>query len=907
MQEPDVRLHHAPAYPPFATPAPLDAEAWIAALRAGRDRMVPRLRVAAAHELSGRAQWPATVPGHDQFEQELAQCLALDDAEFRRMVRVLEGRSAGAGLSAVQGAVIDAAISPEGSPALKASFDITHHIRFLAARHDMFWDDDAFQAWREMQPPEAQDLRRFADLLAASGRSPHAVAKACLRPALLAEAPQAVLPPERVWPFFALHPQYIDAGLGLAPAPPELGGLGEGALLNRALELVGLFPALPDAWVPRLAELALGEARSWRVQAQKALADVPGIGERAIEALADTRQEVRIAAAEWLAGRGEQSALPPLREALAKEKREAPRAALMSALEALGDNLSPLLSPALLHAQAKKALKASLPAGLDGFLFEALPACRWRDGGHVPAELVRWWVVLACKLKAPGGHPLIERYLGLLDESSRAALGLAVLRLFIAHDTRRPSLQEATAHAQNEVAHLIQAYRQFASRYPGHVLPESHESAFERLRQARLSAYSGTALGERGMLALATAVPGPELAATVLGFLREHPTRRAPFEQVLLAAAANEAPEAVQLLLTVARRHRTQAVQKRARALVDEIAERHGWTPDELADRTAPTAGFDARGVQPLSYGVRQFEAVLDAAMAVQLRHAEDGKPIRNLPPPRAGDDAEAVTKAKAQLAALRKELPLLIDAQRWRLYESMCTAREWPLGEWREWLQRHPVVGRLAQRLVWQTGTGQCFRPTEDGSLIDLHDEAFVPAAGASISLAHRSTLEATKALAWQKHFEDYKLVPLFDQLARPQPAPAQWADATAAWDRLGWFGDSGLMSALFARLGYQRGKLPDWNGDECFCKDFQRIGVRVSIGVSAQGRPGHMAAGTALKSLSFQRLRSPGRRQRVLALTEVPPIVRAEGWADYLALADICGGGFDPQWARKTHSALS
>ena len=74
-----------------------------------------------------------------------------------------------------------------------------------------------------------------------------------------------------------------------------------------------------------------------------------------------------------------------------------------------------------------------------------LPAARWADGSAVEPEITRWWVVLACKLKEPGGNALLTRYMGLLDSASRQALGSTVLRQFIAQDTRHPPLEEGIA------------------------------------------------------------------------------------------------------------------------------------------------------------------------------------------------------------------------------------------------------------------------------------------------------------------------------------------------------------------------------------------------------------------------------------------------------------------------------
>ncbi|MCP6484552.1 hypothetical protein NL492_27485, partial [Klebsiella pneumoniae] len=53
------------------------------------------------------------------------------------------------------------------------------------------------------------------------------------------------------------------------------------------------------------------------------------------------------------------------------------------------------------------------------------------------------------------------------------------------------------------------------------------------------------------------------------------------------------------------------------------------------------------------------------------------------------------------------------------------------------------------------------------------------------------------------------------------------------------------------------------------------------------------------ALKTLSFYQLPRNWRDEAML-LSEVPPVLLAETYADYLAVARSCGG-YDPQWESK------
>ena len=236
---------------------------------------------------------------------------------------------------------------------------------------------------------------------------------------------------------------------------------------------------------------------------------------------------------------------------------------------------------------------------------------------------------------------------------------------------------------------------------------------------------------------------------------------------MVLLSAIDE-PATVQYLLSVSRRFKQASIQERARVLVEELAERKGWSADQLADRTIPTAGFDDTGVLVLDYGPRAFTARMTPTFTLELS-SPDGVVVKGLPPARADDDAELVTAAKAQLTAARSGLKQVVTLQTQRLYEAMCVGRTWPADEWTEFLLGHPVVSRLVGTLVWVENPGpdgRLFRPTPDGALVDADDDDVVLAPDAVVALAHAATMTADQVAAWRAHLADYAVVPRFDQL---------------------------------------------------------------------------------------------------------------------------------------------
>ncbi len=906
----DQPLPPGPEWTPF-TGEPL-GDGVLQLLRANLAELLERARTEADKEQEDNktAQYKST-----WRQSSYARLQKVTDDSLKLVVELLNGHGSKKDAQRIRDGEVAQVVQAGNKLYAMPAFGPVHLVRWLTASRNWrsFWADDGFQKWLARQPAGSVDLRALAAVLKGSGLPVEDVARAALCAYWSTPSAMDVLPPERIWPFFAEHPQYIDEGLGLVAAP-QRERYSSGMEMLPTLRVLGLFPHIPARWLPRVMELALGDSKTYRPHAQKALASLSDIGRRVIDSLAHTKSEVRIEAARWLADLQHTDAVPALTQALDKESRETVRAAFLTALEALGEDIAPRLAPALLLAEAKKGLKAKPPAGLAWFAMEGLPAARWADGSAVEPEITRWWVVLACKLKEPGGNALLTRYMGLLDSASRQVLGSTVLRQFIAQDTRHPPLEEGIAYANQ---HAAQRYQSYQSGYQN-AKPEyrqyyeadyakSQEQVFEECKREKMGEYLGSAIGEKGILALAAHAPGHELVTLLQHYMRDHYQRRAQIEAMLEGVAPGNDPLVIQLMLGLSRRYRTASVQTKARTLVQEIADRNGWTQEQLADRTIPTAGLDDTGTLVLPFGDRTFTMVLDAAMKPELRNPE-GKPIKALPEPRQNDDPAQAKDTKAQLSSSKKELKQVIDLQTARLFEAMCTGRVWPQAEWTEYLQAHPIAGRLVQRLVWMEldAQGQClqtFRPTEDGSLINTDDDEVALAGGSALRLAHASLLDGAQASAWTAHFKDYKLTPLFAQMARKAPNIAFADDKGTAVreikDREGWVSDTFTLRGTFTKLGYQRAQAEDGGFFSQYTKEFASVGVRVVMEFSGNCLPEENVA-AALKTLSFENSKQRGWGDHSLPLAEVPPVLLAEAYGDYLALAKVCAG-YDADWEKK------
>jgi hypothetical protein len=162
---------------------------------------------------------------------------------------------------------------------------------------------------------------------------------------------------------------------------------------------------------------------------------------------------------------------------------------------------------------------------------------------------------------------------------------------------------------------------------------------------------------------------------------------------------------------------------------------------------------------------------------------------------------------------------------------------------------------------------------------------------------------VDAETAKAWVRHFKDYKLTPLFAQMAHQSPKLA-FADengvaVTEIKDRQGWVSDTFTLRGAFTKLGYQRSQAEDGGFFYQYTKDFSSVGVRVVMEFSGNTLPEENVA-AALKTLAFEDSKVRGWSDRSLALGTVPPVLLAEAYADYLGVAQACAG-FDADWEKK------
>lgn len=695
------------------------------------------------------------------------------------------------------------------------------------------------------------------------------------------------LPADAVWPWLAENMDVFDEALGLRPATTLIP-------LSRALTALAALPAVPQRYLPRLTEIAVAEKRALRLQAMELLREAKGLPVRIEALLDDKRQAVRVNAAGWLADLRSTKSEKTLRARLKKEKSDPVRAALIVALQRLGADLADVIGPASLIAEADKANGKAAPKLPEWLVANRLPQVRFKDGTSVPQAVVEYWLALAIRLKDPGAHGQFGIYLDqLLPEDARTLSGW-VLESWIAYDTATATLEEATAYAK---ANFLGHYAVYQGRYlqGADMPPEAQAALIAQITRQKMGEMLNSGSDTKGLLALACRADPVWAAGRVRWFLKKHGRRSNQAMALLEALAGTGAPVALQVVIAASARLKQKSTQARAAEIAQRYADDRGWSIDELADRTVPSAGFDDDGELDLPCGedAKPYIARLDADLAIHLFNP-DGKVVKALP---AGDDDNTKESKKAFTAA-RKELAQVIELQATRLFEAMCVERQWPVADWRLAFHQHPVMRRLIERLVWQglDADGQplgLFRPTQEGDFTDAADNDVAIDDFAAVRLAHGALVDAETCAAWTQHLKDYEVKPFlaqFDTLRAP--LTPELAEAEAITDRQGWAADSRTFRGAAEKRGYQR-VMRDNGGCHEYVKEFASHGITATIWHSGSYAVDENLP-QALTELKFTKAGHRGTYR----LKDVPPVLLAECWADYHAVA--AKGAFDPAWEK-------
>jgi hypothetical protein len=260
-----------------------------------------------------------------------------------------------------------------------------------------------------------------------------------------------------------------------------------------------------------------------------------------------------------------------------------------------------------------------------------------------------------------------------------------------------------------------------------------------------------------------------KLAPLVRNWPGESHGRRALVGLECLRAIGTES--ALLELSAIAQKIRFRKLQQVASGFMYEIASERGLSTAQLEDRVVPYLDLDAQGARVFDFGSRQFRLALDHKLEPMLCD-EAGKVRADLPKPGVKDPPRA-TEAVAAWKVFKKQLREVLKVQRTRLESAMLAQRRWQPDEFETYVVRHPLMGLLAQGILWGAVDAegrllQTFRITADRTCADRHEAPCSPAGAAGVIIVHPLHLDEGERKAWQEVFVDHEILAPFPQLMR-------------------------------------------------------------------------------------------------------------------------------------------
>jgi len=352
------------------------------------------------------------------------------------------------------------------------------------------------------------------------------------------------------------------------------------------------------------------------------------------------------------------------------------------------------------------------------------------------------------------------------------------------------------------------------------------------LALARQWLRAGASAPDKWTLYAVGLLGGDESATALAAYIRQWPGESQHARAVIgldcLRAIGSDV--ALMQIAGLAQKLPFAALKKRAGERLEEIARERGLTRDRLEDRVVPTLDL-VDGERPLTLRGAAYVVGVNDALKPLLRDAS-GKTLRDLPKRADGESDEDVA-ARAEWKLFKKQLRDVASVQVGRLEAAMVSQRSWFTDEFVTLLVAHPIVGRLARRLVWTADSAGersavTFRIRGDGDLVDVHDAVVTLPSAGTVRVVHRLELAERDLDAWEARLAAAAIEQPFRQLDR---VTYRLDDIERATDAIRRFDATPIAEpVMLARLrarSWERGTPGDGGGYTHHAKRFEKAGL--------------------------------------------------------------------------------
>lgn len=380
--------------------------------------------------------------------------------------------------------------------------------------------------------------------------------------------------------------------------------------------------------------------------------------------------------------------------------------------------------------------------------------------------------------------------------------------------------------------------------------------------------------------------------------------------------------EAVGQLAMLKVRVKFGTAQKEIEKAFDVAASALSLARDEVEELGVPSYGLEEVGRRCETLGDYRAELVASGADAELRWFDAAGKQLKSVPAKIKANHKEDLKELQQSL----KDVQAMLPAQRDRIDGMFLLEKSWPIAQWRERYHDHPLVGTIAQRLLWRLdGTPVLFR---DGVATDIEGNPVPHGLKAEITLWHPVGRSIAEITAWRRRLEELRITQPFKQAHREVYLLTDAERNTETYSNR--FAAHIIRQHQFNALCSARG----WKNklrlmvDDCYppaSKDLPPWGLRAEFWVEGVGDDFGVDtndSGTYLRLATDQvrfyrtgaagnlahasgggyesRAIGPGREDvnAPLSLDEVPALVFSEIMRDVDLFVGVASVGNDPTW---------
>jgi hypothetical protein len=220
----------------------------------------------------------------------------------------------------------------------------------------------------------------------------------------------------------------------------------------------------------------------------------------------------------------------------------------------------------------------------------------------------------------------------------------------------------------------------------------------------------------------------------------------------------------------------SEALVLNASKSIELAGEKIGLSREEMAEEMVPDFGMSGQGLV-LDLGPRKVIIKINSDLNLLVHH-ETGKTTKSFTKQKKDEDKTKYKEAKQKFNILKMNFKPVLKQQLKLMETSFSSGHYYEAERWKRIYQKHPLMSHFFHGVIWTRLTPEIevigsFRISEDLSLIDFNDDHVNIDETELIGFWHPAVANADEIAGWQKHFKDYQLSDVLNQLIKTVYSP--------------------------------------------------------------------------------------------------------------------------------------